>query len=303
MSYCRNCGLEIETFDCPICGYKNYEAKKPVEAKLPEQTKTNNVHPGHTNNAHPGHSNNVHSEHSKNARSEHSNCARNSSHMLAGGIGSFMIALSAIILGILPIYGMMQEGWMRFESFGIYLLFIIATITFMAGAFILIGGLYGMFKHYGSYQGLVALIFSIVSPLILLVFTLIAIGEETHSYSSYYNSYSYSNYVIGTELWIGHLFIGIMFILIGISWRNIYFRVGLDQPNVPVGSMFILAGVLFMVMFGFTGIPWIIISVAGFSASVLFMLARSGTENIPYGRPKYIPHWMAISDLPPPPKY
>ena len=277
MSYCRNCGLEIETFDCPICGYKNYEAKRPVEPKKPEETKTNNVH------------------------SEHSNSARNSSHMLAGGIGSFMIAISAIILGILPIYSMIQGGWMRFESFGIYLLFIISTITFMAGAFILIGGLFGLFKHYGSYQGLVALIFSIISPLILLVFTIIAITEQ--SYSSYYNSYSYQYYEIGPELWIGHLFVGIMFILIGISWRSIYLRIGLDQPNVPVGSMFVIAGVLFMVMFGFTGIPWIIISVAGFSASVLFMLARSGTENIPYGRPRYIPHWTAISDLPPPPKY
>ncbi len=286
MSYCRNCGLIIETFDCPICGYRNYEAKKPVcgaekpvnEAVKPDnEVKTNNVHPRHTN------------------------CAKNSSHMLAGGIGSFMIAISAIILGILPIYNMMQEnGWMRFESFGIYLLFIISTIIFMAGAFILIGGLYGMFKHYGSYQGLVALIFSIVSPLILLVFTLIAIGKE--NYSSYY-SHSHSYYVIGPELWIGHLFVGIMFILIGISWRNIYFRVGLDQPNVPVGSIFVLAGILFMVMFGFTGLPWIIISVAGFSASVLFMLARSGTENIPYGRPKYWQHWVPVSDLPPPPKY
>ena len=171
----------------------------------------------------------------------------------------------------------------------------------MAGAFILIGGLFGMFKHYGSYQGLVALIFSIISPLILLVFTIIAITED--SYSSYYNSYSYSYYQIGTELWIGHLFVGIMFILIGISWRSIYLRIGLDQPNVPVGSMFILAGVLFMMMFGFTGLPWIIISVAGFSACVLFMLARSGTENIPHGRPRYIPHWTAISNLPPPPKY
>lgn len=285
MSYCRNCGLIIETFDCPICGYRNYEAKKPVsgeakpahEAPKPQkEIKTNNAHPRHTH------------------------CARNSSHMLAGGIGSFMIAVSAIILGILPIYGMMQDGWMRFESFGIYLLFIISTIIFMAGAFILIGGLYGMFKHYGSYQGLVALIFSIVSPLILMVFTLIAISRE--SYSSYYNSYSYQYYEIGPELWLGHLFVGIMFILIGISWRNIYFRVGLDQPNVPVGSMFIVAGVLFMVMFGFTGLPWIIISVAGFSASVLFMLARSGTENIPYGRPRYMPHWTTpISDLPPPP--
>ena len=92
-----------------------------------------------------------------------------------------------------------------------------------------------------------------------------------------------------------------MFILIGISWRNIYYRIGLDQPNLPVGSMFILAGFLFMIFVGMTGLPWIIISIAGFSAGVLFLLARAGTENIPVGRPKWRPHWTSHPTNPPPP--
>ena len=217
--------------------------------------------------------------------------------MLFGGIGSFLIAISGIILGILPMYLAMQNDWMRFESFGIYLLFIFATILFMTGSGVLVGGLYGLFKHYGSYRGLVALIFTLVSPIILLIFTIIAI--ENYSSSSYYHSYDY--YGIGTELWIGHLFVGIMFILIGLSWRNIYYKIGLDQPNVPVGSMFILAGFLFMVFAGFTGLPWIIISIAGFSSGVLFFLARSGTENIADGRPKYRPYWLNSPEFIPPP--
>lgn len=264
MSYCRNCGLEIETLVCPICGYGNpgeNSAGKQVDGKKP------------------------------------GNCARNSSHMLAGAVGSFLMAISAVMLGILPLYIMTQESWITFESFGIYLLFIISTMLLMAGSFILVGGLYGLFKHYGSYQALVASIFSIISPVLLMTFTIMGIQGESHS--SYH--YVYHSYNIGPELWIGHLFMGIMFILIGVSWRDIYFRIGLDQPNVPVGNMYIAAGFLFMVMIGFIGLPWIIISVAGFSAGTLFMLARSGTENIPYGRPRYRPYWVPPWDSPPPP--
>ena len=268
MTYCSNCGLIIESFDCPMCGYENLRSKKPEKV---------------VNKPRP-----VEKQHS------HKNCPKNSAHMLFGGIGSFMIAISGIVLGILPIYLAMQNDWMRFESFGIYLLFIFATILFMAGSGVLIGGLYGLFKHYGSYRGLVALIFTLISPIILLIFTILSIENN-----SYYSS-SYHYYSIGPELWIGHMFVGIMFILIGMSWRNIYYKIGLDQPNVSVGSMFVLAGFMFMIFMGFIGLPWIVISIAGFSAGVLFLLGRTGTESIRDGRSKWRPHWVTIPDLPPP---
>ena len=286
MKYCSNCGLIIESCDCPMCGYKNFRAKKPGEDSKegPESPKPifATVPPKPTMPVE--------------RQPVHKNCPKRSVHMLFGGLGSFMIAVSGIILGILPIYLMMQNDWMRFESFGIYLLFIFATILFMAGSGVLIGGLYGLFKHYGSYRGLVAMIFTLISPIILLIFTVIAVENST--YPSYYSSYDY--YTIGPELWIGHMFVGIMFILIGMSWRNIYYKIGLDQPNIPVGSMFVAAGLLFMVFMGFTGLPWIMISIAGFSAGVLFFLGRSGTENIQDGRPKWRPQWVPVPDMPPP---
>ncbi len=280
MTYCSNCGLIIESFDCPMCGHENLKSRKPNKgAELPKAAPSNG------------------SQKPANAGTKRHRCnPKKSVHMLFGGIGSFMIAISAITLGILPIYLTMQHDWMRFDSFGIYLLFIFATIMFMAGSGFLVGGLYGLFKHYGSYRGLVAMIFSIVSPVILLIFTIIAI--ENYSHTSYYSSYSY--YEIGAELWIGHLFVGIMFILIGMSWRNIYYKIGFDQPNVPVGSIFVLAGFLFIIFMGFTGLPWILISIAGFSAGVLFFLGRSGTEHIIDGRPRPRYIFPIMPDLPPP---
>lgn len=264
MTYCSHCGIIIETYDCPVCGFKNYRPEKPGESA--------------------GSPNPV------NEIAHHETCPKRSAYMLAGGVGAFIMAVAAIILGILPMYNVMHGGWMSFESEGIYFLFIIASGLFIVGSGILIGGLYGLFKHYGGYQGLVALIFSLVSPMILLIFTILAIEKEIYHYSWHYTNEQYS---IGPEIWISHIFVGIMFILIGMSWRSINFRIGLEQPNLPVGSLFILAGFLFIVLFGLTGIPWIMISVAGFSACVLFMLGRAGTEKIPSGRPKPKPQWTA----------
>jgi hypothetical protein len=280
MTYCSHCGLIIETYDCPVCGFKNYRPEKPGEsAGLPKPVTA----PSSLNSAKP-----------TNEIPHHENCPKRSAHMLAGGIGACIMAIAAIILGILPMYNAMHGGWMSFESEGIYLMFIFATVLFIVGASILMGGLYGLFKHYGGYQGLVALIFSLVSPVILLIFTILAIGKE-----SYYSSWHYTSqhYSIGPEIWLGHIFVGIMFILIGMSWRSIYFRIGHEQPNLPVGGLFIFAGFLFIVLFGLTGIPWIMISVTSFAACTLFLLGRAGTENIPAGRAK--PCWNSpIPDLP-----
>jgi hypothetical protein len=278
MTYCSHCGLIIETYDCPVCGFKNYRPEKPGEsAGLPKPVPASNSSANPSCEIAP-----------------HENCPKKSNYMLAGGIAAFIMAVAAIILGILPIYNGMHGGWMRFQSEGIYFLFIFASVLFIVGASTLIGGLYGLFKHYGGYQGLVALIFSLVSPVILLIFTILSIEKETYSYSWHYTSEHYS---IAPEIWIGHIFVGIMFILIGMSWRSINFRIGFEQPNLTVGGLFIFAGFLFIVFFGLTGIPWIMISVASFAACTLFLLGRAGTENIPAGRAK--PCWNAPHpDLP-----
>jgi len=258
-----------------VCGFKNYRPEKPGKSAVLHKP--------------------------DNETASHENCPKRSAHLLAGGIGAFIMAIAAIILGILPIFNAMHDGWMRFDTSGIYLLYITGTLLFLAGSCVLMAGLYGLFKHYGGYQGLVALMFSLISPIILLMFTYLAIDKERSSYGYYSHSYSY--YTIGPEIWIGHIFVGIMFILIGMSWRSINYKIGLEEPNLPVGSLFILAGFLFIVFIGFIGIPWIMISVAGIAAGVLFLLGRSGMENIPLGRSKPKPHWSASSPDYPSTKY
>ncbi|MDO9537331.1 MAG: hypothetical protein Q7J68_03325, partial [Thermoplasmata archaeon] len=85
MTYCSHCGLIIETYDCPVCGFKNYRPEKPgeiVPKKIPVPNLSEPVMPVHD----------IAYSH---------NCPKKSAHMLAGGIGAFIMAIAAIILGIL----------------------------------------------------------------------------------------------------------------------------------------------------------------------------------------------------------
>jgi hypothetical protein len=47
-----------------------------------------------------------------------------------------------------------------------------------------------------------------------------------------------------------------------------------EEPNVTVGSLFMIAGLMFILFLGFFGIPWVVISIAGFGAAVLFWIAN-----------------------------
>ena len=69
-------------------------------------------------------------------------------------------------------------------------------------------------------------------------------------------------------------FAGILLILMGVSWRQARYRFGWEEPNRPVGTLFIISGIMFILFLGFFGIPWVIMSVAGFSAGTLFFIAR-----------------------------
>ena len=97
-----------------------------------------------------------------------------------------------------------------------------------------------------------------------------------------------------------------LMIILGMTWRSIWFKVGVDHPNMPVGGLFMFSGFLFIVGFGFFGLAWIAVMVASFAMGVLFHLGRSGADTITEGRPRQRwivpPPMPTFSDLPPPPK-
>lgn len=243
MTYCQSCGLLIETVDCPICGHNNYSGPQPSQGG-------------------PAVSGPV-------ATEEYAYTGR-SVHFVVGGVGACLLGLAATILAIIPLYNLMEGNLWSFESHNIYIIYISSTMLFLAGCGLQMFGLYGLYRHYGSYVGLVTLLYSAVAPIILLVMTLLAI--ETSSY--HYYQYSHLDYDIKATLWIGHLFIGILLILMGVSWRQAKYKFGWEEPNRPVGTLFIISGIMFITFLGFVGIPWVIMSVAGFSAGTLFFIAR-----------------------------
>jgi hypothetical protein len=119
-------------------------------------------------------------------------------------------------------------------------------------------------------MSLVAMIFSILAPVILMVVTLGSI--EGYYWDSYY--YVDSAYQVHGTLWVGHLYVGIMFFICGMAWRRLDYRIGWDEPNLTVGNLYIISAILFLLFFGFAGIPWVIISIAAISTGVLFIIAK-----------------------------
>jgi hypothetical protein len=70
------------------------------------------------------------------------------------------------------------------------------------------------------------------------------------------------------------MYIGIMFLIIGLAWRRIDYSSGNQRPHLSVGNFYMISGLLFLLFFGFGGVPWVIISVTTISAGVLFVIAK-----------------------------
>jgi hypothetical protein len=275
MTYCQNCGLIIETFDCPICGHRNYRAPPP-----PDEPTGPQAIPVGAGKSPAGRNGTARNEGAArrnwSAPRSGSNGRRNGrSNLLAiGGLGAIIMGLAATFLAIIPLYGIMDGEFMRFESDLTYVFIIFSTLLFVTGCALQGLGLYGLYRYYGSYIGLVAMIFSILAPVILAVITLGAI--ESYTWGSY--SYVTTAYDVHGTLWVGHLYVGIMFFITGLAWRRLDYRLGWDQPNLTVGNLYLISAILFLLFFGFAGIPWVIISATAMCAGVLFLIAKPGIE-------------------------
>jgi hypothetical protein len=169
--------LELESFVCPICGKVNYgppkgkkgDSRWPLRDEEPiKKTQPQPVqHRMATMVAGPP---------------GFSGLRNGNSFLLFGGAGAFMIGLAATILAVIPLYGLADGNFMEFEGDLTYGAFILSTILLMGGCILLGLGLFGLYRHFGSYIGLVALIFSIIAPVILFVLTVDAIEQYAPNY-------------------------------------------------------------------------------------------------------------------------
>ncbi|MCK5037903.1 MAG: hypothetical protein KAS16_02280 [Thermoplasmata archaeon] len=267
MSYCQNCGLIIDRYDCPMCGYLNYKAKKPTE-KQDEVQATCADHPD------PG--------------QEYPECflerPRPKSHyFITGAVGIFILGIASMLLGIIPLFNLINDGEIfRFESSWLFLLYMIATFIFVLGCIISVVGFFGFFRHFRSWTGLAVFIYGMIAPILLLLFSLISINE---SHSSYYYSGYYRYYSIGMELYAGHLAVGALVIMMGISF--IMVRKRLDaNVSLVAGILFIISGSMLISFLGMIGVGWIMLAVACFVGGSVFIISN-GNGNV---QAKCVPH-------------
>lgn len=236
----------MDKYDCPVCGFMNFKPKKPGEEKSPVPTPNPEFRPRHTYPPKP-------------------------SAMVAGGIGSYMLAISSILLGILPLLNWVDEGNpLSFSSYWMFLLFVIAAIMFVISCSILLAGFYGFFKYYKSSLALATIVFIILGATMMLLFTILSLNIETSS--SY--RYSYTYYEMSMTIWGGHIFAGIMAIFMGVSFLIIGKRIGFRGASYAAGTIFIVAGCMLIGLLGFIGVAWFMLAAAGFIAGTLFLIAK-----------------------------
>jgi len=266
MTYCVDCGIMLDSYDCPICGCRNFKPQKPGEKRKPAPK------PDKVSTAElplPPTAGSLHA-----AEAAYS---KRPMPLMAGFTGSFLLGISAIILGLVPMYNAIEGDVWSFESSLLYFLYIAGTFIFLIGSAVLAVGFYGLYKEYGSNLSLTVMIFNLVSPLILLIFTVAAIHHE--AYVGY--NYSHAFYEIGISLWLGHLYVGIMFITMGLALRNLEFKLGVNGANIPVGSTFVVAGTMFILFMGIPGFAWIVVSVAAIVMATHFIIAKPYVARIP----------------------
>lgn len=255
MMYCASCGHQLQEYPVPYdFEHTHYDAPQP-SYKQPYQQPYQHPHPHYP--AHAGH--HYHSR----------------GWFIGGTIGSFITAISAILLGVLFLmyvisYGEFEGAWLPF--------FVIALLLFTVGALMKAMGCYGFYRVYGSHFGILAMVFGIIGTVLFLALALVSINH----YESSYNYYSYSYYWLGVEVWIGMIFAGIMFILSGIAFIMVKDYTGVKGATISTGIIQIVAGGMLIGLLGYVGAAWFLLACAEFISGIVFAKAN---QHSPYQYP------------------
>jgi hypothetical protein len=207
-----------------------------------------------------------------------------------GAIGSFFIAGVAILLGLMTLNILTNNFGMAFASDLIFIMFIVSTMMFLVACVIKCIGYYGFFSAYGSSFGIVSLVIGVIAPLFLWIFTFMGINYHDRFY------FNGGLYHIEMQVWLGHLFVGVMLILMGISFILVRDFTNLSGASVAAGTLLIFAGALFIAGLGLYAVAWFILAAGEIAAGMVFAFARLPAANPPsppveIGRPSTFPQW------------
>ena len=186
-----------------------------------------------------------------------------------GAVGAILVGIMSVIIGITTLY--MILNW-ELESEWMALL-VISTLIFMVGCIIMGVGFLGFSRSYSSHFGVVALIFSIIAPVLLLIFTIYSFEYYYHYYDYYWGGgYSESYYYLESWiLWLGHVMVGVMLILMGVSSLLIGKHTGKRGVSIAAGVLLIVSGGMSIGALGLIGVAWFLLSAAAFVQAGLFL--------------------------------
>ena len=170
-----------------------------------------------------------------------------------GAGGSIMVGISAIFIGIFTFLAVISG-----ELGGVtFFISAISILIFWIGCGGMSDGYYGFFKLYKSYFGIVAMIFGILSPIFFIICSVMAVN--------------YDDNINEITLWIGHIFIGVMCILMGNSTLLTIKHTGKRVVCIAAGTLLIISGGMFIGLLGLVGVAWFLLAVGAFVQAAVFL--------------------------------
>ena len=180
----------------------------------------------------------------------------------AGAVGAVLVGIMSVIIPLLSIYVMFFDYDFDEIYYAYIIISTISMIIFMVGSIIMGIGYLGFSRTYKSHMGIVAMIFSIISPVLLLITNLFAYDYDI------YDGYGYSAILL---LWLGQIMLGVMLILMGTSTLLIGKHTEQRGRSIAAGVLLIISGGMFIGFLGIFGVAWFLLCAAAFVQAAVFL--------------------------------
>ena len=187
-----------------------------------------------------------------------------------GAGGQFFLAATAIVLGILFLADFQRGlGTSAFQ--------LVAGALLFAGLTLQLAGFYGLWRNYGSAMGAVTAGFGLASGILFLlgvVFAFFLREERCYGYYGGPTCYYSVPFWVSILFFLGLIFLGVTFILEGVSYLVSRHHLGTAGGAVGAGVVSIIGGAflcsVFLAVYG----GMFVIAAAAIVGGIVFSMAR-----------------------------
>lgn len=187
-----------------------------------------------------------------------------------GGVGAILTNIACTIMIAFTFY-----RWV-FPNAQPDLMFIIAivgSIAFLIGSTIAAFGYYGIYLAYGTWMGMVSLIFIVLTTIFLSICTVLPVIQPAGYENTVWFYIDWQTFEITIFYWLGLAMLGITNLLCGLTFLLMRRETGLAELSLLNGIILIAAGSFFASYFG-SIIGLILLFASGILSVIIFLRAK-----------------------------